>query len=269
MKTIYSQVQQPLNIPVGRLAIDPAKLKRKQLAEDLRAGKPLKLGQSGDVTGKEQTQLVTQKGKLAIDPAKLKRKQLAEDLRAGKPLKLGQSGDVTGKEQTQLVTQKGKLAAQWYDYDKELLEDEISAMNECFPQFRLEKIEDPSSRWNNCLCWVGTLKPGIFEDTEWEVMAIYTPNHPQARMGGSVCVYLLDPTIENVKEVLGYYPHHLIPDQEGGKYLCTTRAEDMSNGDYVTSAVQTLTWAVKWLTAFELVCTGDLSEDLFNAPVGI
>ena len=38
---------------------------------------------------------------------------------------------------------------------------------------------------------------------------------------------------------------------------------------YETTAVQTLTWAVKWLTALELVMTGDLSKELFNKSEGI
>ena len=258
-----------LVIPVGQLALDPTKLKRQKLADDLKAGRPLQLSSSGNVTGQEQTKLVTQQGKLALDPTKLKRQKLADDLKAGRPLQLSSSGNVTGQEQTKLVTQQGKLASQWYEYDTELFKDEKDAMYNNFPQFQLQRIDDSNSRWNNCLCWVGTLCPGIYDNTEWEVMAIYRPNHPEAAMGGSVCVYLLNPSVENVREALGYYPHHLINDQEGGKYLCTTRAEDMSNGQYVTSAVQTLTWAVKWLTAFELVLTGDLDEKLFNKPEGI
>lgn len=264
-----------LSIPAGRLALDPAKLKRQKLANDLKAGRPLELGSSGNVTGQEQTKLVTQQGKLALDPAKLKRHKLANDLKAGRPLELGSSGNVTGQEQTKLVTQQGKLAAQWYVNDPELFADEKEAMRKCFPQFQLQKIDDSSSKLHNCLCWVGTLKPGILEDTEWEVMAVYRPNHPTPCMGGSVCVYLLDPPIENVHDALGYWPHHLINDGEGGKYLCTTRAEDMSYGTSVaggyaiTTAVQTLTWAVKWLSALELVMTGDLDENLFNQPDGI
>ena len=54
-----------LRVPAGRLALDPAKLKRKKIADDLKNGNPLHIGASGDVTGKEQANLVTQKGKLA------------------------------------------------------------------------------------------------------------------------------------------------------------------------------------------------------------
>ena len=148
-------------------------------------------------------------------------------------------------------------------------EDEIAAMNEIFPQFELQKVDDPTSRWHNCLAWVGTLRPGILEDTAWEVMAIYHPNHPIAQMGGSVCVYLIDPSLDDVTAALGKRPFHLINDGEGGRYLCTARRGDISDGsnygDHVTSAVNTLTWACKWLMAVELVCTGDMTMEEFDA----
>ena len=142
-------------------------------------------------------------------------------------------------------------------------------MNDIFPQFELQKVDDPTSRWHNCLAWVGTLRPGILEDTAWEVMAIYHPNHPIARMGGSVCVYLIDPSLDDVTAALGKRPFHLINDGEGGRYLCTARQGDISDGsnygDHVTSAVNTLTWACKWLMAVELVCTGDMTMEEFDA----
>lgn len=79
-----------------------------------------------------------------------------------------------------------------------------------FPQFELQRIDDSSSRWYNCLCWVGELAPGILQGQSWEVMAVYQPNHPTPCMGGSVCVYLLDPTMEQVDAALGFRPHHAI-----------------------------------------------------------
>ena len=64
----------------------------------------------------------------------------------------------------------------------------------------------------------------------------------------------------------------MLYDSNDGTYLCTTRAEDMHAGsqfEYETTAAQALTWAVKWLTALELVMAGDMSKELFNRPVGI
>ncbi|MGM9697765.1 MAG: hypothetical protein ACI3Y0_03880 [Prevotella sp.] len=258
-----------LQVPAGKMAIDLAKLKRKELAEKIKNGQRIEIGQSGNAMGEEQTKIVAKEGKLAIDLAKLKRKELAEKIKNGQQIELGQSGNAMGEEQTKIVAKKGKLAAQWYETDKELLEDEIAAMNEVFPQFKLQKIDDPSSRWHKCLAWIGVLRPGIVDDIAWQVMAVYSPNHPVAQMGGSVCVYLLDPTVEDVTAALGQRPFHLINDGEGGYYLCTARRSDISDGnnygDHVTSAVNTLTWACKWLMAVELVCTGDMTMEEFDA----
>lgn len=161
--------------------------------------------------------IVVPAGKLALDPSQLKRKKLADDLKNGRPLSLGSSGDVTGKEQTKLITQEGKLAAQWYEADPELLEAEKVGMRRFFPQFDLQVVDSPESRYHNCLCWVGDLKPGIMDDVTWNVMAVYRPNHPTPCMGGSVCVYLVDPGMDQVKAALGYVPHHVLND---GRVVC-------------------------------------------------
>ena len=132
-------------------------------------------------------------------------------------------------------------------------------------EFKLYKKSDGRYYWH------GTLRPGVLPNGwAWEVAAIYNNDHPSPRMGGSVRVVLLNPSIDTVKKALGWRPHHLLTCAVDGEYLCTTRAEDMSYGGHVeTTAIQTLTWAVKWLTALELVMAGDLSPELFNRPDGI
>ena len=256
-----------LVVPSGRLALDPTKLKSaKKVAKDLVEGRPVQLGDNGDTTGKERTKLTTQPGKLALDPTKIKSaKKVAKDLVEGRPVQLGDKGDTTGKERTELTTQPGKLAAQWYERDPQMLDDEIDLMRQStFKNFELYKLEDGS------MCWIGTVKPGFMEDMEWELLAIYPPNYPTPVMGGTVRVYLRQPTVEDVHDALGYYPHHLINDGEGGKFLCTTRAEDLTNTAHsYSTAVTTLALAVKWLTALELVMIGELSEADFNRPDGI
>jgi len=262
-----------INVLSGKLAADDAAAKiREQLAKDLREGKPIELASSGDVTKQtgEQTKLVTQPGKLATenDAAAKIREQLAKDLRDGKPIELASSGDVTKQtgEQTKLVTQPGKLAAfQWYNREPERLRAEKEAMAHFFPQFKLYKMKDDRYYWH------GTLRPGVLPNGwAWEVAAIYNNDHPAPVMGGSVRVVLLKPDIDVIINALGWRPHHLLYSEQDGTYLCTTRAEDISYGSREeTTAAQTLTWAVKWLTALELVMTGDLSKELFNKPDGI
>jgi|GEM_PF-6626336 len=156
---------------------------------------------------------------------------------------------------------------QWYEKDPSLLVAEKAAMAKAFPNFVLEQIGDGR------LAWTGTLTPGIWkgfwaEENDlsarqtWEVMAIYEHNHPHQQMGSSVKVFLLYPTIETVIEQIGWTPRYLLYDPiSKQKYLCMAQAEDVEIGETTTSAATVLIWALKWLTAFELVMTGDSKED--------
>ncbi|MDR1330703.1 MAG: hypothetical protein LBK07_01205 [Tannerella sp.] len=265
-----------IHVLAGKLAAEEdaaAQKIRELLAKKLKDGKPIELGSSGivtDQTGK-QADLVIQPAKLAAEEdaaAQKIREMLAKKLKDGKPVELDSSGNVTGRtgEQTKLVTQPGKLADyQWYEREPQLFRDEKEGMNRFFPQFKLGKMDDGRYFWH------GTLRPGVLPDGwAWEIAAIYNNDHPRPAMGGSVRVVLLKPSIDNVIEALGWRPHHLLYNETDGTYLCTTRADDMSYSTHaVTTAVQTLTWAVKWLTALELVMSGDLSKELFNRPDGI
>ena len=261
-----------IQIQSGRLAADgdAAARIRQELARDLREGKPIEVGKDGNVTDKDgQAKLQTQPGKLAAagDAAARIRQELARDLREGKPIEVGKDGNVTDKDgQAKLQTQPGKLAAgQWYEADPRRLQRECEQMNQCFPGFKLYKKDD--GRYY----WYGHLRIGVIPNGwEWEIAAIYNNNHPKAVMGGSVRVVLLRPSIQQVINALGWRPHHLLNDPVDGDFLCTTRAQDIHVGTlFETSAAQTITWAVKWLTALELVMTGDLSKEEFNKPEGI
>lgn len=206
--------------------------------------------------------LIVPEGRLA-DAADDLRKLMAKKLKNGEELQVGGDGDVTGKTGgPKLTVQSGKLAVtQWYDRYPQLLENEKQAMNHFFPRFTLHKNTDGR------LFWHGTLRPGILKNGwAWEVAALYNNDHPNPIMGSSVKILLLKPTIQDIENSLGSLLHVLGRNSPDGPYLCTTRAEDMSglNRNYTTSAAQTLSWAVKWLTALELVLSGDLSLDDFN-----
>lgn len=266
--------QAKLQTQPGKLANegDAAAKIREELAKKLREGKPIEVGSDGNVTDKDgQAKLQTQPGKLAneSDAAAKIREELAKKLREGKPIEVGSDGNVTDKDgQAKLQTQPGKLAyGQWYEADPQRLRDEVAVMNQMFPKFKLYKKDDGRYYWH------GKLRIGVIPDGwEWEIAAIYNNNHPLSVMGGSVRVVLLNPDIQTVINALGWRPHHLLYDPYDGTYLCTTRADDIHAGaryEYETSAAQTITWAVKWLTALELVMTGDLSKELFNRPEGI
>lgn len=254
-----------IRVPKGILAVDPSKIKKKKLADDLASGKPVEIGSGGDVSGKSQSEMLTQKGKLAVDPSKIKKKKLADDLANGKPVEIGSGGDVSGKSQSEMLTQKGKLAVQWWNVNKKRLSDEIDLMRQSpFRNFELIELNDGS------LAWEGTLKPGLCDGVEWHVMAVYNANFPTPVMGGSLRVYPIEPSYSDIVAALGYHPHHMLRDQDGDWYLCTTRAGDLANSaDLSSSAVTVLGLAVKWFTAFELVMEGELDASLFNRPDGI
>ena len=194
------------------------------------------------------------------DAAAKIRASLAKDLKEGKPVGIAFSGDVMGENREQ--KKLGELTSyQWYDREPQRLRDEIEGMNHFFPQFKLYKMDDGRYYWR------GTLRPNVLPNGwDWEVMAIYDKDHPTPKMGGSVRIVLLKPSIETVINALGWRPHHLLYCPNDGTYLCTTCSEDMS---YETTAMLTLTWAVSWLTTLELVLTGDLSKETFNSPNGI
>ena len=135
---------------------------------------------------------------------------------------------------------------------------EKAAMNHAFPGFALDKLDDGR------LAWVGSLNIGILGDNEWHIMAVYNNNHPEQVMGSSVRVYLIQPDIDELIKDLGWKPFHLLPDSNNQYYLCTAEAGNIKTGKETTSAASVIAWAVKWLMAFELVLTGDLSQEQFN-----
>lgn len=148
---------------------------------------------------------------------------------------------------------------QWYEHDPHLLEIEKAAMHKLFPGFTLDKMDDDR------LCWSGSLNIGVLGDNEWHIMAVYNNNHPYPVMGGSVKVYVIDPDMSEIIEELEWCRSHLCRDSYGELYLSLFFATDMGREDCVTSAASHIAMAVKWLTAFELVLTGDLSKEDFSA----
>ena len=161
-----------------------------------------------------------------------------------------------------------KSFVRWYESNPILLEAEKAAMLKCFPNFKLGKLDDGR------LYWTGELAPGVYETKfgrkkSYYVMAVYQNNHPNQQMGSSVYVYLVAPDVKDIIQECGFRPSHLLQDSVGEVYLCTTEAGFVQTGNTVTTAATVLAWAVKWLLAYELVLTGDLSEEKFNEHHGI
>lgn len=253
------------SIPATKMAADDAtlKAKREELKKKLLEGKKVTIAPDGNVTkGDDSSSIVIPKGKLAADDdvLKKKREELKKKLLEGRPVTIAPDGNVTkGDDSSSIVIPKGKLAvAQWYEKDPGLLMAEKAAMNHAFPGFTLDKLDDGR------LAWVGSLNIGILGGNEWHIMAVYNNNHPQQVMGSSVRVYLIQPDIDELIEDLGWRPLHLLMDSNNQLYLCTAEAGNIKTGKETTSAASVIAWAVKWLMSFELVLTGDLSQEQFN-----
>lgn len=260
-----------ITIPKGRLASDEedaAARRRRELRENLLKGKKIVMDNTGNVNAPVNPANVIPKGKLAgdeEDAAARRRRELRENLLKGKKIVMDNTGNVNAPVNPANVIPKGKLAAltQWYDENPVLLEAEKTAMAKAFPYFQLDKLEDGR------LYWYGALNIGVLGNNVWNVMAVYNNNHPEQIMGSSVRVYLVEPDIQEIIDGLGWAPHHLLRDSNNQLYLCTTEAGYVKTGDEVTSAASVIAWAVKWLLAFELVLTGDLTREEFDQPHGI
>lgn len=274
-----------IDIPAGKLASETdndaiAKAKREALRQKLLSGGRIVIAPQGnnDNNTSNDTNITIPAGKLANTQnddaiAKAKRAALREKLLRGDRIGISPTGSVTDQRgennNSNIQIPAGKLAApQWYEVNPDLLEAEKMVMRQKFPDFTLEEVGDGR------LAWVGKLNLGIYESKthrplEYNIMAIYMSNHPHQQMGSSVRVYPLLPDVDELINLCGFRPYHLLTDSDGERYLCTNAAEDQKVGQVVTTAASVIAWACKWFMAYELVLTGDLSRDLFNQHGGI
>lgn len=135
-------------------------------------------------------------------------------------------------------------------------------MQRFFPAFRLDKESDGR------LSWVGQVTPGLGgrHSRTYTLQVVYDHSHPSnSTYGGSVKVYSIDPDLENVAQGRGI--PHTLRDSEGELYICTARKEDFKIGNTVTTAAVAVSWAVKWLSVFELWLSHEVSDEEFQAHV--
>ena len=263
-------MQYRIFIPSGKLADDAAlKAKREALKQSLLQGKKVTIKPDGKVSDGGGTGINIPTGKLADDAAlKAKREALKQSLLQGKKVTIKPDGKVSDGGGTGINIPTGKLASQWYETNPSLLEGEKMAMNKFFPSFKLDKLNDGR------LYWIGELSPGIYETKfgvkkTYTVMAVYNNNHPEQRMGSSVRIYPVLPDVQDLIDECGFRPYHLLRDSDENLYLCTNEAENVKTGSTSTSAASVLAWAVKWLSCYELVLTGDLDKEVFNRHGGV
>jgi len=188
-----------------------------------------------------------------------RRKKLREMLLRGEhPTGRLKSTDEKTNKPT-ITIPEGKLAGfYWYENEPDLYNDEIKVMNHFFPKFELGKLND------NRLFWKGFIETDLRKDGYWYLMLIYDHNHPHNNnFGGSIKVYSIEPDLDKLTEDIGSIPH-ILYDENNSIYLCTARMEDVEAGNIVTSAAVSLSWAAKWINAFELWRAGDITFQEFR-----
>lgn len=151
-------------------------------------------------------------------------------------------------------------APQWYETNKDLYNAEVAAMRAEMNDPNLQPKFLPDGR----MYWVISCRPNLgpgYKTMTYKLLLIYDPNHPRVCYGSSVHVYLAGPTLPDLQKIVNALPNvtpklipHTLPDDEGGRYLCTVGTEDVSAdlNRGVTSAVTSFRFAYRWLTVFEL-----------------
>lgn len=270
-----------IRIPSGNLSVDDEQLKRKreELKKKLKEGKKVVVEQSGNVNPNDNSNtgnnIQIPPGKLAVDDEQLKRKreELKKKLKEGKKVVVDQSGNVNPNDNSNtgnnIQIPPGKLAFYWYEDDQQLLQEEIAAMNNFFPQFQLAKFEEDGR-----LYWHGTVEPEVLGGTSWYLQLIYDNSHPHNNnYGGSVKVYSIEPDLDEMAtefyEVNSKVIPHLLTDGAGHKYMCTSEKENFQTGanNRTTSAASCLAWAMKWIACYELLIAEDDQrkwDELYN-----
>jgi len=193
-----------------------------------------------------------------------RRRELREKLLRGEEVKVTPEGHVKDANKSRreegIIVPEGKLASfYWYEREPELFKKEKIAMKRFFPRFKIDKLDD------NRLYWHGKIETNLRKGGTWYLQAVYDHNHPNnSTYGGSVKIYSIEPDLEEIQKKLGETIPHLLSDSSGNKYLCTARKEDVEVGNYVTTAASSLSWAAKWVAAFEMWMAGDLSTEEFS-----
>lgn len=152
-------------------------------------------------------------------------------------------------------------AAPWIVRDAETFEREKGLMNDNWPDFQLEVIDDSQSPLHGATCWSGTIKPGFHGDMEWELLVIYLGvGDGHSDWSGAISVYFLNPTDNQIIETLGYVPPCMLRDSDG-TYLLGNLRPLMTNDLSASAAVD---FAFEFCSIIERMCEGELPEDILR-----
>ena len=154
---------------------------------------------------------------------------------------------------------------QWYERNPGLLEAEKAAMYD----FQGRKARFCILK-DGRACWTVHCQPSIAGRDKrycraYDIALIYDNDHdhPQARYGSSVKAYLLNPTVDQLQDIVnrtsGVTPKnipHLLRDEKGELYLCSADKNNVSTSvdskGGLTSAATSLRFALRRINIFEL-----------------
>lgn len=155
-------------------------------------------------------------------------------------------------------TQNNRSAIPWIVRDARTFSHEQMMMRHHWPDFSLEVIDDSLSPFHGTTCWSGKLKPGIYEELEWEILVIYNGvGGGYGDWSGAITVYFISPSVEQIIETLGYTPVCMQEDNDGVSILNNLRPIQMPN----LGATNAIYYAFTFCEAIEKICVGQLPED--------
>ncbi|MDD7409530.1 MAG: hypothetical protein SOV71_00935 [Anaerovoracaceae bacterium] len=148
-------------------------------------------------------------------------------------------------------------APQWYQTNPQLQKLEIKAMADIHPEAKMGYL--PNGR----MYWTIRIHPVVCGSRkDWTLLAVYDPDHPQQRWGGSVKFYPVRPNYEEMQQMVNNSSvepktiPHLLRDEDNQIYMCTQDRNNIKaghrKGEQVTTAAACLRYAMRWITVFEL-----------------
>ena len=134
---------------------------------------------------------------------------------------------------------------------------EIKAMADIHPDAKMGYL--PNGR----MYWTVRIHPVVCgKRKDWTLLAVYDPDHPQQRWGGSVKFYPVKPNYNEMMQLVNRSSvtpksiPHLLRDEDDQIYMCTQDRNNISAGQHkgekVTTAAACLRFAMRWITVFEL-----------------
>lgn len=146
----------------------------------------------------------------------------------------------------------------WIVRDAGTFSHEQMMMKQHWPDFSLEVIEDCTSSFHGSTCWSGKLKVGIYEDMEWEILAIYNGiGGGDGDWCGVITVYFMSPSVEQIVDTLGYTPACMLNDNDGTPTLNNLRPIQVPE----LGAADAISYVFAFCEAIEKICVGQLPED--------